>query len=143
MWKMHRKLADGIPSRARRIGHVSQARKQESHSVARCYCNVAVGADGWRRPFARKELLAVTIQARRMLGKFGDVLESSVTFTHFLPVGSGKLVACIASQLLFRDVSRMGEFGVVYAGSLRCPRRGATRLCALLRFNGCHHHRQH
>src|SRR5688572_16806098 len=123
VWKMNSKLADRIPPWPRSVSHVSETRKQEPHCVARRYCNVAILADGGGWSFARKELLPVTIQTRRMGGKLSNVLESSVALTDFLPVCSWKLVARIARQLLFCDVSSMRKLCVIYAGLLLCPRR--------------------
>jgi len=107
VWKMNSKLANGISPWPRSVGYVSETRKQESHSVARRYCNVAIRADCGCWSLARKELLPVTIQTRRMCGKLSNILESRIALADFLPVCSGKLVARITRQLLFCDVSSM------------------------------------
>ena len=125
VWKMNGKLADCIPPWPRSVSHVSETRKQESHCVARRYSNVAIRADCGCWSFARKELWPVTIQTRRMCGKFSNILECSIALADFLPVCSWKLVARVARQLLFCDVRSMRKLFVIYAGLWRCPRRGA------------------
>src|SRR5688572_33095841 len=116
MGKMHREFADGISSRPRRIGHVSETRKQKPYSIARRYRYVAIGTDSRSGPLAREELLPVAIKTRGMLGKLRDVRESGIAFADFLPVGSRKLVASITRHLLFCNVSGVRKVGVVYRG---------------------------
>ena len=92
MRKMYCKLANEIPAWARGTGNVPETRKQETHSIARRHCDVAIRADCRRRPFSRKELLPVTIKASCMFGKLGDIRKRGIAFTNFLPVLSRNLV---------------------------------------------------
>jgi hypothetical protein len=124
VWKMNSKLADSIPSWPRSVSHVSETRKQESQSIARRYCNVAIRADCGCWSFTRKELLPVTIQTRRMCGELSNIRESSIALANFVRVCSWKFVACIARQLLVCDVRSMRKLFVIYARLLLCPRRG-------------------
>lgn len=121
VWKMNSKLADSIPPWPRCVSHVSETRKQESHCVARRNCDMAIRADCGCWSFAGKELWPVTIQTSRMGGKLSNVLESSIAFAHFLPVGGRKLVARITRQLLFCNVISMRKLCVIYARLLLCP----------------------
>jgi hypothetical protein len=107
MWEMYGELTDGISTRFRSISDIPQTREKESHSVAWRNCNMAIRTDLWRRSFSREELFPVTIQARCMVGKLGNVRKSRIAFTNFLPIRGGKLVAGITCELLFCDVSGM------------------------------------
>ena len=105
MWKMHCKLAGAIASWTCSIGHVSQTRKQESHRIARRYCDMTIRTNLWGRSLACEELLPVAIETRLVSRKLSYIRKSRVAFTNFFPVSTGKLMARITSQLLPRDVS--------------------------------------
>jgi hypothetical protein len=77
---------------------------------------VAIRTNAWRGSLAREELLPVAIETRRMFRKLGHIGKSSFAFANFFPVGSRKLVARIACQLFFGDVSSMGKLRIVSAG---------------------------
>jgi hypothetical protein len=53
---------------------------------------VTVRADFRDRSLAREELLAMTIQARCVFRKLGDVRKCCVAFAHFFPVFGRRLV---------------------------------------------------
>jgi hypothetical protein len=63
----------------------------------------------------------MAIKTRRVLRKLGDILECGVALTNLLPVGSRKLVAPLARQLFFCDVSGMRKLSVVYDWLLLHP----------------------
>ena len=130
VWEMNCKLAGAVPSWFCSISHVAETRKQESHGIAWRYCDVAIRTNLWRRSLAREKLLPVAIETRRMLRKLGHIGKSSLAFANFFPVGSGKLVARIACQFLFGDVSSMRKVRIVSAGlnaSLSRGRNGAQK----------------
>ena len=125
MWKMHCKLAGAIASRTCSTGYVAQTRKQESHGIARRYCDMTIRTDLWGRSLACEELLPVAIETRLVLRELSYIRKSRLAFTNFFPVSTGKLVARITSQLLPGDVSGMRKLRVINArlcASLGCAR---------------------
>src|SRR4051812_4742781 len=86
MRKAHAEFRDKFSPLQFWIGNVAETRKQPAGSVARRHRGVAIRANGWRRPLAREELWAMTTQARRVFGEISDVLKSSVTFAHYIPI---------------------------------------------------------
>ena len=90
----------------------TQTRKRIARRVAGRRFHVAVRTDRRRRSFAREKLRSMTIQTRRMFGKFRDVRKRCVTFAHLLPVLRRKLVTRRTRQLLFGYVSGMREISV-------------------------------
>lgn len=128
VWKMYVELAGKVPLPFGTVSDVAQTRKQKSRGIARCYCNVAIGADARRGPLARKELLPMTIQTRRMIGKLGHIRKSSIAFAHFLPVGGGEFVTGITGELFLRHVSDMRKLRVVNPRLRTAPGRTPARL---------------
>ena len=121
MRKVHCKLAGAIASWTCSIGHVSQTRKQESHRIARRYCDMTIRTDLWGWSLACEELLPVAIETRVVSRELRYIRKGRIAFTDFFPVSSRELVARITSQLLLRDVSGMRKLRVNNA-----------RLCASL-----------
>ena len=74
---------------------------------------MTVGTDLWNRPFARKELLPVTIQTGCMFGKFSYIKKRHIALPNLLPVFGGKLVTRGTSECLFVDVCGMREARVI------------------------------
>ena len=98
---------------------------------------MTVRADSRRRPLARKELLPMAIEARRVFRKLGYVGKCVVSLAHIFPVLSRKLVTGIAGQLLSRNVSDMGELRIINLWQLRCSSaRSALYTSPCLRFGG-------
>ena len=84
-WHNHTEIGNKVRA-------LTERRKLVSRRLERSHFHMTVRTDPWRRPLARKELLPVTIQARRMFGKLGDIRKRFVAFTNLLPVFTGKLV---------------------------------------------------
>ena len=59
---------------------------------------MAVRTDPRRGSFARKELLTVTVDARLMIGKLGNVGKRIALFANEFPIRGRKLVARFARQ---------------------------------------------
>lgn len=115
MRKADAEFRNNLAPLPRRIGYVGEARKKIAARIARRDADVAVRANPRRGSFASKELLAMTIQTGRMLGKIRHVGKRSLGFPRLLPVLRRKRVARAARQLLFLDVSAMRETRVIDA----------------------------
>lgn len=101
----------------------AKTRKRASSSIEWSDFDVTVRTDPRRRPLTREELLSMTIQTRRMRGKFGDVRKRGVTFADLFPVCGGKLMTGVAREFLFADVSRMREVCVIDPRTPLCVNR--------------------
>jgi len=99
------------------IANVAETGKKPASGIARAYRDVTVRTNGRRRPLARKELRAVAIQTRRMLGKIGDVWKGRVARPYFLPILCRNLVAGVASEFLSDGMSLMRKLCIVDAWS--------------------------
>ena len=113
--KSHAEFRNELSSFQFRIGNVAEAGKKPASGIARAYCDVTVRANGRRRPLARKELLPVAIQTRRVLGKIGDVGKGRVALAYFLPILCRNLVTGIASEFLSNGMGLMRKLRIVDA----------------------------
>ena len=95
------KLGDRIERR------FTETRKRASRSIEWSDFDVTVRTDPRRRSLTREELLSMTIQTRRMLGKLGHIRKGRVTFADLLPVFGGKLVTRVTREFLFSNVRGM------------------------------------
>src|SRR6185369_10014943 len=107
VWEVDSKLGDRIERR------FTETRKRASSSIEWSDFDVTVRTDPRRRSLTREELLSMTIQTRRMLGKLGDIRKGRVAFANLFPVFAGKLMTRVAREFLFADVSGMRKVGVV------------------------------
>lgn len=115
MWKADTELRDQLSSLQFWIGDIAKAGKEPACRIARTDGDMAVEANHRRGSFTREELFAMTIQARRVLGKIGDILESCLSFAHFLPILRRNFVTRTAFQLLGNNMSAMREPGIIDA----------------------------
>jgi hypothetical protein len=111
------KLGDRIERR------FTETRKRASSSIEWSDFDVTVRTDPRRRSLTREELLSMTIQTRRMLGKLGDVRKGRVAFANLFPVFGGKLMTRVTREFLFADVSGMRKVGVVDPRTPLCVNR--------------------
>src|SRR5262245_58249953 len=91
------------------VFHVRLAKRWKGITslVARRHPNMAIRTDRRRRPFAREELGAMTIETSIVRGKLSHVGKRSITLPHVFPILGGKLVAAVTCDLLRRDVGRV------------------------------------
>lgn len=116
------------------IYNIAQTGKEPARGVSRRHRDMAIRADQRRRPFACKELRAMTAQAGRMFRKICYVCEGRITLAHILPILRRDLVTGIAREFLRHCVSGMRELCVIdfrFGWDLRFLRSGA--LCSFLR----------
>ena len=83
--------------RDKTCGLLAMIREWRARRIFGCAFDVAIRADPGNRPLARKELLPMTIQARCVLRKVGNIFAVS------------DLVTRIARKLFFTDVRRVGK----------------------------------
>jgi len=133
--KADAEFGNGVSSLKAWIGNVAQTWEKPARRISRRHGNMAVRTDRRRRPFACKELLAMTIQARRVLGEIGYVRKGRITLTNIFPIFRRNFVARIAGEFLRNGVGGVREFCVIdfgFRGDF--PLLGAgSRLRAFLR----------
>ncbi|HET6978918.1 MAG TPA: hypothetical protein VFI24_21480 [Pyrinomonadaceae bacterium] len=61
---------------------------------------MTVGTDPWCGSFACEELRAMTLEARLMIGKLGNIRESFTLFANEFPIRRRKFVTGITLQLV-------------------------------------------
>jgi len=93
---------------------IPQAWKYIPRGIFWSHSYVAISTNAGSRPFARKELRTMAIQAGGVFGKIGDVRKGFVSLANLFPVLRRKLMTVITCQLLFVDVRLMREAPVVY-----------------------------
>lgn len=101
------KLGKKIDRFCGREKRFAKTRKHVARSLERRGFHMTIGTNPWNWTLARKELLPVAIQTRRMFRKLGHIRKRRVGFAYFLPVLSGSLVTRIAREFLFGYVSGM------------------------------------
>lgn len=79
---------------------LAQARKWKARRVARTCFDMAVRTDPRCGSFAREELRTMTLDARLMIWKLGNIRESITFFAHEFPIRRGKFVTGITLQLV-------------------------------------------
>ena len=114
---------------------LAETRKRITRGIERRCFDMTVATDARYGSFTRKELLAVTTETRRMLGKLGDIGKRSVALAHFLPVLRRKLVTGIAREFFFTHVRRVSEGAIGRLGGRIACRRTPARLRTSLRFD--------
>ena len=77
-----------------------QGRKWKARRVARTNFDMAVRTDPRCGSFTREELRAMTLDARLMIRKLGDIRESITLFANEFPIRRGKFVTRITFQLV-------------------------------------------
>ena len=95
MRKAHAEFRNKLASLQFWIYQITQAGEKPTRSIARCNGDVAICTDSGSRPLAREELLPMTIETRRVLGKLRDIRKSRIAFTNFLPIRRWEFMAGI------------------------------------------------
>ena len=101
VWELDPEIGNEVAPLRSRQKTLAETRKRQSSRVVRRRFDVTVQTDVRHRPFARKELLPVTAEARFVFRVFRHIRKSVVRLPRRFPVLRRKHVARITSGAMF------------------------------------------